>query len=293
MTKIAICTVNWNNKKDTEEFLASLSQLDTKGLSIKTFVVSNQNLPKGNFELLYRQKNRGSAGGYNDGIRAGLAWGADFFLLVNNDIVVKSANLLSELVATAKSHPKIGAISPKILFAPGFEFYKDRYSPKQRGHVIWYAGGQFDWNNVLAIHQGIDKIDTGQYDTVGETGFVSGSAMLVARGVVEQKILWDEELFAYLDDNDFQERLLRVGFSLWYDGTVSVYHKVNRTAGTGSSLSDYYLTRNRLIFGMRYTPLRTKVALLREAARLLVSGRPMQKRGVIDFFRGIRGALGS
>ncbi len=301
MTNVAICTVNWNGKKDTEELLTSFSKLDTTGLSIKTFVVSNQKelffLKNSSFKrrvpfkLIFKRKNLGSAGGYNLGAKAALKWGADFILLVNNDILINDPSILRKLVKTAKSHPDIGLVSPKLYFAPGFEFQKNRYTPSNRGHVIWYAGGTFDWNNVLAVHRGIDEVDSGKYDRVEPTGFVSGSAMLVSRAIFDRHIFWDESLFAYLDDNDFQQRVHRAGFQLYYDGATNIYHKVSRTAGIGSSSSDYYLTRNRLIFGMRYAPLRTKVALLREAARLLVSGRPMQKRGVIDFFRGIRGAL--
>lgn len=289
MTKVVICTVNWNGEKDTKELLASLKKLDTSGLSVKTLVISNQKIP--DFEVILKRTNRGSAGGYNDGAKAALKWGAKYILLLNNDILLKDPKLLKSLVQVAKSDPKIGAVSPKILFAPGFEFHKDRYKTSDRGQVIWYAGGHFDWQNVFSSHRGLDEVDTGKYDQIESTGFVSGSAMLISRAVFEKKIFWDEDLFAYLDDNDFQERVRRAGFTLWYDGRVSVYHKVSRTAGIGSSAPDYYIARNRLIFGLRYAPLRTKIALLREALRLIFSGRPAQKQGVIDFLLGKRGAL--
>ena len=41
MKKVAIITVNYNNSKDTLEFLESLEKLDTKGLEVKTVVVDN------------------------------------------------------------------------------------------------------------------------------------------------------------------------------------------------------------------------------------------------------------
>lgn len=290
MTKVAIATVNWNRKEDTLEFLESLKKLDTKGILVKTFVVSNQKLF--GIDVILKKQNRGSAGGYNDGVRAGLKWGADYFLLVNNDILVSDPKLLQSLFKTAQSDQKTGAVSPKMYFAPGFEFYKDRYFKSDRGRVIWYAGGRFDWNNINSSHRGIDEVDIGQYDTIEETGFTSGSCVLVKRAIFDQGIFWNESLFAYLDDNDFQEKIKRAGFKLYYDGGVSVYHKVSQTSGIGSPISDYYITRNRLIFGMRYASLRTKFNLLREAFRLLFFGRSMQKRGIMDFFIGKRGELG-
>ncbi|MBI4099857.1 glycosyltransferase family 2 protein [Candidatus Microgenomates bacterium] len=290
MTKVAICTVNWNNKKDTEEFLASIKKLDTSSFSVKTFVVSNQKLP--NIDIIFKPHNRGTAGGYNDGIKAALSWGAKYFLLVNNDVVFSDKNLLPELISVLAGDPSIGAVSPKMYFAPGFAFYRERYSTKDSTRVLWYAGGHFDWANINSVHRGLDEVDKGRYDTVGPTGFVSGSAMLLPRRVFDQEIFWDEDLFAYYDDNDFQERVTRAGFKLFYNGRTSLFHKVSRTAAIGSPTTDYYTTRNRLIFGLRYAPIRTKLALFRQALTFLVSGRPMQKQGVWDFIFGKRGELG-
>lgn len=291
MTKLAVATVNWNGQKDTLEFLKSFKLLDTAGLEVKIFLVSNEKiLPEQTpFSLIFRPENRGSAGGYNDAARAALAWGADFILLVNNDILFKSSNLLKSLISVAEQDEKIGAVSPKILFAPGYEFRKKRYEKNNVGRVIWYAGGSFDWNNVNSVHRGLDKVDAGQYEITGETGFASGSAMLVKKEIFTRGIFWDEGLFAYFDDNDFQQKIRRAGFKLFYDGRSAVYHKVSRTSGIGAPTTDYYTARNRLIFSFRYAPLKTKLAVLRQELGWLLSGRPGQREGVKDFFIGKRG----
>ncbi len=307
MTKVAITTVNYNGKQDTLDWLASLKKLDARGLEVKIFVVSNEeiNTPeymkksslekKTSFlisvEVILKKENRGSAGGYNDGAKAALAWGADYILLINNDTLIKSSDLLTSLIHCASSDPRIAAVSPKIYFAPGFEFHKERYSKQDIGKVIWYAGGSFDWANINSTHRGLDEVDTGKYDSVEETGFVSGSCMLVKRAVFDQGIFWDEGLFAYFDDNDFQEKMKRADFKIYYDGKTSIFHKVSQTSGVASPITDYYTSRNRLIFTMRYAPLRTKFAVLRQELGWLATGRSMQKRGVIDFFLGKRGEL--
>lgn len=302
MTKIAIATVNWNGKQDTLEFLDSLKKLDTKGFDVRVFVTDGgstdgsvealKKLATSNQQLatIFKSENRGSAGGYNDGVKAGLAWGADYFLLINNDTLIKDTNLLKDLIKTLESDPTIGTVSPKMYFAPGFEYQKG-YKKTDRGNIIWYAGGHFDWNNVGAVHRGIDEVDTGKYDRVEETKFTNTTCILVNKAVFDRGIFFDEDLFAYFDDNDFLERVKKAGYKLYYDGLTNIYHKVSRTAGIGSPFSDYLTTRNRLIFGLRYAPSRTKLALLRESLRLLRVGRPMQKKGVIDFFIGKRGGL--
>ncbi|MDO8573141.1 MAG: glycosyltransferase family 2 protein [Candidatus Daviesbacteria bacterium] len=295
--KIAIITLNYNGKKDTLELLESLSSLRTMNYELRTIVVDNgsvdgsvsvihQAFPE--VDILQTGNNSGFSGGFNKGIDYAKIWGADYFLLINNDCVIKDDNLLAELLRTIQSDPKKGFVSPKIYFAPGFEFRKD-YKKEDLGKVIWYAGGKFDWDNIQSVHRGIDEIDIGQYDWVEETEIFSGACVLIRKEVFEKTGGFDERFFLYFEDSDLAKRALDAGFRIYYDGSVSIYHKVSRSTGIGSKITDYYHTRNRLFFGMKYGKFRTRVALLREALKLFIFGRPAQRRGVLDFYLGIRG----
>lgn len=299
MKKVAIVTVNYNGSKDTIDFLKSLKKLDSKGFELKTIVVDNGSTDESvvkickefpDIDLIQTGANLGFTGGYNQGIKEGLKWEADYLLIINNDTLTHSPDLLQSLIKTLEREPQIGLVAPKIYFAKGYEFYKERYRDQDLGHVIWYGGGSFDWDNVTSIHRGIDEVDKGQCDGVQEVDFISGCCFLIKRVVFEKVGFFDEDFFAYFEDNDFIQRVLRAGFKLFYNGTVSIYHKVSQTAGLGSKFADFYGTRNRLIFGMRYARARTKFALLRQAFGFLFTGRPYQKKGVIDFILGKRGA---
>jgi GT2 family glycosyltransferase len=300
MSKIALITVNYNGEKDTLELLESLKKLDTNGLEVKTVVVDNgsgDNLAKTVLEkypevvLLQNGQNLGFSGGFNRGLRYGMAWEADYFLIVNNDALISDPDLLIKLITTSSSQDDIGIVAPKIYFAPGYEFHKDRYKKEEVGKVIWYGGGEFDWDNVMSKHLGIDEVDNGQFNEVKEIGFVSGCCLLIKKEVLEKAGFLDERFFAYFEDNDYQQKAIKKGFKLFYDGSTSIYHKVSQTSGIGSPTSDYYVTRNRLYFGMEYASLRTKFALLRQALKFLLSGRKMQKKGVMDFLMGKTGGL--
>ncbi|MDP3973891.1 MAG: glycosyltransferase family 2 protein [Candidatus Daviesbacteria bacterium] len=295
MKKVAIITVNYNGKKDTLEFLTSLKSLKADGCQLKTIIVDNASSDGSvpaihnaypEVDIIQTGSNSGFSGGYNRGIEYAQIWGADYFLLINNDALIKDENLLGELIKTAESDPRIGIVSPKIYFAPGFEFHKDRYKKNDKGQVIWYAGGSFDWNNVMGVHRGIDEVDAGKYDGTEETEFVSGACMLIKKEVVEEVGMFDNDYFLYFEDQDFQKRILESGFKLYYNGGVAIYHKVSRSTGIGSIVTDYYHTRNRLILGMKYAKSRTKFALLREAFKLFISGRPAQRQGILDFYLG-------
>ncbi|MDO8570111.1 MAG: glycosyltransferase family 2 protein [Candidatus Daviesbacteria bacterium] len=292
MVKVALITVNYNGLKDTLEFLESLQKLDTKDLEVKTIVVDNgsfdssvpkisEKFPK--IDLVQTGSNKGFTGGFNKGLEYGGAWGADYFLLINNDTEIGSSDLLKSLIKTLEKNSNAGLVAPKIYFAKGYEYQKN-YEEKDLGKVIWYGGGSFDWDNVMSKHIGIDEVDSGKYDEIKETGFISGCCFLMKKEVIEKVGGFDEKLFAYFEDNDFLQRVKSAGFQLFYNGKVFIYHKVSQTAEIGSEFADYFVTRNRLTFGFKYAKTRTKFALLRQSLGFLITGRKMQKRGVWDFF---------
>lgn len=294
MVKVALITVNYNGLKDTLDFLESLQKLDTKDLEVKTIVVDNgsfdssvpkisEKFPK--IDLVQTGSNKGFTGGFNKGLEYGGAWGADYFLLINNDTEIGSSDLLKSLIKTLEKNSNAGLVAPKIYFAKGYEYQKT-YEEKDLGKVIWYGGGTFDWDNVMSKHLGIDEVDNGQYDEIKETGFISGCCFLMKKEVLEKVAGFDEKLFAYFEDNDFLQRVKNADFKLFYNGQVFIYHKVSQTAEIGSEFADYFVTRNRLTFGFKYAKFRTKFALFRQAVGFLISGRKMQKRGAWDFFTG-------
>lgn len=306
MTKVAVVTVNYNGKKDTLEFLDSLKKLETSGYELRTIVVDNGssdgsvseiNKEFPGVDILQNGENEGFSGGYNRGMIYSLLWGADYVLVINNDTLILDKNLITSMIQILKSDDNTGLVSPKIYFAPGFEFHKDRYQKSDLGKVIWYGGGKFDWKNISAVHRGLDEIDKGQYSAQEEIDFVTGCCMMIKRKVLEKiskpeggSGFFDDNLFLYFEDGDFQKRAKLSGFKTYYDGSVAIYHKASQTAGIGSDITDFFHTRNRLVLGFRYGLLRTKFALIRESLKFLLFGRKMQKFGVWDFFTGKRGA---
>jgi len=51
-------------------------------------------------------------------------------------------------------------------------------------------------------------------------------------------------------------------------------------------MTDYLITRNRIAFAMKYAPLRTRLAILRQALGFLLFGRKTQRKGVVDWLSG-------
>ena len=294
MKKVAIVILNFNGYKDTIECLESLNKLSIDNFEPLVVVVDNGSESKfkvqslkfkvGEIKVIRNEENLGFSGGNNIGIKYALEQGSDYILILNNDTFVDK-NLVKELIKTADSDTKIGIVSPKIYFAKGFEFHEGRYKKDELGCVFWYAGGIMDWKNLIGYHKGVDEVDNGQYDKIEETEISTGCCMMVKKEVFEKIGMLDERYFLYYEDSDLNLRAKKAGFKIIYSPKAILWHKnAGSGEGSGSSLQDYYISRNRLIFGYQYGSLRLKFALLRESFGLLISGRKWQKRGILDFY---------
>lgn len=293
MTQVAIVILNWNGKTDTLECLQSIQKLTVENFELSTIVVDNASTDdsvkeiKNKFkhvEILENKKNLGFAGGNNTGMRYAISKGADFVLVLNNDTIVDK-DLVIFFLKGAEKYKNAGIISPKIYFAPGFEFHKDRYTNSEKGHVIWYAGGIIDWDNVIAANREVDDVDVGQHSSE-EIDFATGACIFIRREVLEKVGYLDEKYFLYLEDVDFSVRVKKAGWKVILYPEAKLWHKVSQSSEIGGGLNDYYLSRNRLLFGLKYAPLRAKFALLRESINLLLTGREWQKQGIKDFYLG-------
>ncbi|MEK7163791.1 MAG: glycosyltransferase family 2 protein [Patescibacteria group bacterium] len=285
--KVMTVVLCFNSKKYIGECLQSLSKNNSDILIVDSGSTDgSQDYLKTNYnelKLISTKKNLGYAGGNNVGLRYALEHNYDFVWVVNPDIVVDSRALEEAMKVMTKSETT-AVVASKVYFAPGFEFHKNRYSKKESGKVIWYAGGDNDWKNVFAIHYGMNEVDKGQYDKEKEVGFATGSSMLIRCEALRISGVIDEKYFLYYEENDLLQRIRKAGWNFMYAPKSLVWHKVGQAAGIGSPLADYYIARNRMLFGMRWAPFRTKLFLVRESLKLLFFGRRWQKTGIRDFY---------
>lgn len=292
MTKVFISIINFNGRKNTLSCLNSIKEINRDLYDLSVVVLDNGskeefNVQESDFKdiklkVIKSEVNLGFSGGHNKIIEYALKNRSDFVLVLNNDTEVDK-NLISQLLKTVQDG--VGITVPKIYFYPGFEFHKDRYKKDDLGKVFWYTGGKMDWKNVVGYHRGVDEVDHGQYEKIEETDFASGCCFLIKREVLEKVGLFDEKYFLYYEDNDLSQRVKRKGFKIIYNPKAILWHKnAGSVGGSGSYLQDYYITRNRMLFGIKYAPLRSKLALIKESFKILINGRLWQKRGILDFY---------
>ncbi len=291
MIKIFAVVLNWNGADDTIGCVKFLKKMRLEDSQLNIVIVDNGSKPDeieklerlSGVTLIENKRNLGYAGGNNIGIRYALDKGADYVLIINNDTIAHE-NLVVRLVEAAEKDLDGGIFSPKMYFARGFEFHKNRYKKSEIGKVIWYAGGDMDWKNVYGSNHGVDEIDRGQFNKVKEIDFATGACMFIRSEMFKKVEFFDERYYLYLEDVDLSLRAKKTGYKVWFVPKATLWHKVSQSSAIGSELNDYYTTRNRLLFGIKYAPMHTKFALIKESVKLLLNGRKWQKIGVIDFY---------
>lgn len=260
MKTIAVVTVNYKGIQDSIDFVVSMLGQKALGIDFTINIVIVDNCsPDGSFSILSEHfkdsclvktiisdRNGGYAYGINYGIKYALANSKpDYILVINNDVIA-SPDLLSYLIqAIEKTDSCVPvAITGKMLYynEPG---------------KIWFAGGYFSRFRCMGIHIGIGKPDSQAYNTPRELTFITGCMWFFRTSFVESIGFMPEEYFMYFEDVDYSLRVLKTGGKLLYEPRAVIWHKVG--ASSASSKIDYFFpNRNRIYLARKYLSKREK-----------------------------------
>lgn len=244
-SNVSIVIVNWNGWDDTIECLESIYKIDYP--DYKIILVDNNSQDdsvkrikdySNNKELtiIENEENYGFAEGNNIGIKYALKHlNPEYILLLNNDTIVNK-DFLKEMIKAGEKNRHIGILGPKI-------YHYDRPD------IIWSAGSKISWKFARGIQIGTGEIDKGQYDEPKEVEYVTGSAFLIKKAVIDKIGLMDKNYFLYFEESDWTLRANRAGYKSLYVPAAKVWHKVSQSGGGISKPTGlYYITRNRWIF---------------------------------------------
>lgn len=263
--KLALITVVYNNYQILDDFFQSLEKQNNKNfhLFIADLSTKQQKIKETSFPItVIFGKNKGYGYGINLGLKKAIELGLDQFCVLNNDIFFEK-DFIDNCFLSLKNHPG-SLIGGKIYYAPGYEYHKQKYQKKDLGRVVWYAGGSVDWQSVITPHIGVDQVDNGQFDKEKKIDFVTGCLMVLDKKVIDKVGFFDESYFLYYEDADLSLRAKRNNVPLIYDPTIVIWHKnAQSTEGAGSSIHQKFQKKNRLKFGLKYAPIKTKLHLIK------------------------------
>jgi GT2 family glycosyltransferase len=237
--RIAVVVLNLCNERDTAACVESLKRSDYPACEI---ILVDNGSPDGSGERLRESfpdltfiksaENIGFTGGNNLAIERALADGFEYVLLLNNDATV-DADCISQLVGTAESQPRVGAVGAKILYfdAP------DR---------IWFGGGNISRMRVAGLHRREGEFDEHHVaESLEEVSFLTGCCLLIPATVLREVGGLRPDLFAYLEDVEFSMRVSSAGYRLYYQPWARVYHRVPVVPGQPTPKKIVLRDRNR------------------------------------------------
>lgn len=263
--KHAAVLINFNDAKTTSTCVQSIQKskdaphiIVVDNGSSQECLAELKNLCPG-LDLIETGENIGFSAGNNVGIKKAMRLGAQVVYILNNDTVVDANLFFRSYRYTVKKNRIVGA---KIYYAKDYEYHENQ---RGQGNILWYAGGYFDYSMAVSRHYGVDEVDLGQHNIIKNVDFVTGCFMAVPRAVFKKIGMFDESFFLYLEDTDFCLRAKKAEIELIYNPNLVLYHLNGGSTLAGSTLVDYYMTRNRFIIARRYGSWRLRLALHREA----------------------------
>ncbi len=228
-------------------------------------------------------RNLGFAKGCAWGISLALKHGADFILLLNNDVIVEPL-FLDALLKAAAEWPAAGLLCPRIVSLA------DPPRP-------WYMGGTFSlWSGIPVQARSRWGADISGHPR--EVDYATGCVVLITPAVIHAVGSFDPQFFAYCEDLDLSLRARQAGFTILFVPESLAHHAVTDRTDRAARMV-YYSTRNLLEvmrrhaawyqwvgfvanFLVRWLGFFTMLAFVRRRPQLigaLVSG-------TVDFLRG-------
>ncbi|MCS5716619.1 glycosyltransferase family 2 protein [Herbiconiux sp. CPCC 205763] len=281
---VSAIVVNWRQPELTSAAVTSLEEQvgrsasgDDLGIELRVVIVDNAS-GDGSAELLrsrhpqHRVVETPTNGGFGSGVNAAIRSAtADFYLLLNNDAVVRPG-FVAALIDEMDSAPRVGAVTGRILLAGRFSRVDTSARAGAgagallRGHdgSLWRADPagsplvNSTGNEMTLSGNGRDRDWLRPADATarpsGEVFGFSGGAALLRATALEEVGLFDESLFMYYEDTELSWRLRRAGWTVRYASGAEVEHAHAASSGTGSDLFRFYNERNRVLVSAMTAP---------------------------------------
>lgn len=197
--------------------------------------------------IIWNKMNLGYGGGANVGIEQALKLGADWVIIMNQDLTI-----------TRK----------------GLERLIDKLT-KCEAAIVGPFTGKLDskrWSTMLPAKQ---------------VDYISGACMAIHREVIEKVGNFYEPYFMYYEDVDYCVEAKKFGFPLIKLTTSDIKHDDSSSLGKGSFLHEYYLSRNHLLFVERQAPpsikFREWLRLLKTLVEYLIYNNKGGSVGLSDY----------
>lgn len=221
MVDLSVALVNWNNRDHLRQCLESI-EVAQLPFACEIVVADNDSTDGSqamlaerfpHVKIVQNEGNVGVARGNNQCIQNSTG---RYIYILNNDTIVNRESI-GAMVNFLDNHPEAGAVGGNLLNSDGTLQASFCYFPSllEEFLIVSHIG---KWlNPYFPSHKGM-------WPTVREVNWISSASIVVRRTAIEKIGLIDEEYFIYSDETDWQYRLWRAGWKIYYLPNVTTVH---------------------------------------------------------------------
>lgn len=249
--KVVAVIVNYRTPEESLACVRSLRTLnysnldillvenDSKDDSAKIFSAALAKSPADfqRVSLIVAEENGGYTAGNNLGIREAIRRGADFVHVINPDTLVVNRDYLSELVDYLEANPRAGVIGPRVYLGEVGNIQNTIL------RFPWVTRRCFDW----VTRRFAPKKRT-QPTTACNVEVLNGVCLLIRAACLREVGVFDDRIFAYIEDVDWSYRAELRGWSRVHLPVDSIVHLQKAQGYERFGGVDYLLKRNTLYF---------------------------------------------
>lgn len=208
MIPVDVIILSWDRYDDT--IAAIGSSLSQQGVDLKVIIVDQGSKPESlaklidfcgqdsRITLICNDENTGVPGGRN---QASFAGSGKYIVSLDNDAEFADEYQLSRMTEIMEADPKLGALAFRIKV----------------------FGQENDDKSSWSYNENMQEWSAKNFKTIR---FV-GAGHAIRREAFEKIGGYDARLFFLHEEVDLSQRILNAGYSIWYDASVTVGHKVS------------------------------------------------------------------
>jgi N-acetylglucosaminyl-diphospho-decaprenol L-rhamnosyltransferase len=235
--------------------------------------------------VIERRTNDGFAAGVNAGIAA---TSAPFVALLNPDTRVR-AGALARLVDHLGANPHAGIAAPRLVYADGgLQANAYRRFP---GLAMLFLDLCLPAGFIVQRFPRLDpyRVPPSELRDGLHVAHVSGAALALRRAAYAEAGALDEGFFLYLEETEWQQRVVRAGWTVDIVASAEVIHLVRGGGERSLAPSPHFLASARRYLGLRGHP-RPVIEAMITASLLLSRAAARAERLVLPAARRTGGA---
>lgn len=215
---LSIIILSFNTKDILDNCLKSILK-NSKGIDMEIIVVDNHSTDgspesiRKNFPGVYlieNNKNEGFAKANNQGIKISKG---KYILLLNSDTLVEK-DAIKEMINFMESRKEVGVVGPQLLNS-------DRSKQASAGRFP-------DLFTVFIMlffeHWQQNRFVRTSFDTLTQTDWIMGAALMIRKNILEKTGLLDEKIFMYYDEVEWCYRIKKAGYKIYFYPKPEIIH---------------------------------------------------------------------